>query len=281
MKIWSWNVNGIRSCTKRGFLRWLAGCEGTVVALQEVRASWSQLTAQQRSPGGLWSHVVSAAKPGYSGVGLYATTPPDELTTSLGEHAFDREGRVQIARWGQLVVANAYFPNGNGKERDNSRIPYKLAFYRAMFDRLEVERAAGRRVLVVGDFNTAHTAIDLARPKTNTKTSGFTEPERAELTRWLESGYVDTFRHFHPDEEGHYSWWSQRHGARQNNVGWRIDLVLASEAAMPFVQSATIAREVEGSDHCPVGVTLDPAIVGAQADEASAAEDAAQLEEVD
>ena len=169
------------------------------------------------------------------------------------------EGRVQLAHFGALVVANIYFPNGNGQERDNSRVPYKLEFYRQLHARLDALRAAGKRVIVLGDFNTAHAEIDLARPKENTKTSGFLHEERAELSRWLASGWVDTFRKFHPGP-GHYSWWSQRAGARERNVGWRIDYVLACPAAAAFVREAAIHPRILGSDHCPVSVGVDPSI---------------------
>ena len=157
------------------------------------------------------------------------------------------------------MVANVYFPNGNGKERDNSRVPFKLEFYRALFETLERLRRSGRRVLVMGDFNTAHREIDLARPRENRETSGFLPEERAELDRWLARGWVDTFRRFEPRPE-RYSWWSQRFGVRARNVGWRIDYVLASPAAMRFVRGAFLQPDVMGSDHCPVGVDVDPEI---------------------
>jgi exodeoxyribonuclease-3 len=179
----------------------------------------------------------------------------------LGRAEFDVEGRFQLARFGDLTIVNAYFPNGSGKERDNSRIPYKLEFYRAVFDRLEGERRAGRALLVMGDFNTAHQEIDLARPKENRKTSGFCDEERAELDRWLTAGWIDTFRRFEPGP-GHYSWWSQRFGVRARNIGWRIDYVLASDAAMRFVRRAHLWTAVTGSDHCPVGVEIDQQVLG-------------------
>src|SRR5262249_41595620 len=157
---------------------------------------------------------------------------PDQLDTSLGRADFDVEGRLQIARFGQLTLVNCYFPNGSGKERDNSRVPYKLEFYRALFERLQPLQRAKQPALVVGDFNIAHQEIDLARPKQNQKTSGFLPEERAEFSRWLNQGYVDTFRHFSKQPE-HYTWWSRRAGSRQRNVGWRIDYVLANEHAMP------------------------------------------------
>ena len=179
------------------------------------------------------------------------------METSLGDEAFDAEGRLQIARWGALTIANVYFPNGSGKNRDNSRIPFKLDFYRRLFEVLEPAFAAGEPVLVMGDFNTAHRPIDLARPKQNEKTSGFCPEERAELDRWLQAGWVDTFRAAHPDAEGHYTWWSQRGDVRARNVGWRIDYVLASPALAPLVTDAFILPDVQGSDHCPLGVEID------------------------
>jgi exodeoxyribonuclease-3 len=221
-----------------------------------------QLEAAGASPKGWHVHLSAAERPGYSGVALLTRRAPDSIETDLGEARFDREGRLQIARFGRLCVANVYFPNGSGRDRDQSRVPYKLDFYRALFDRLSAERRRGRRVLVMGDFNTAHQPIDLARPKANEKTSGFLPVERAELSRWLDAGYTDTFRATHPGEAGHYSWWSQRQGARARNVGWRIDYVLLSRAALPFLRATHIWPEVLGSDHCPVGVDLDPAILG-------------------
>ena len=157
-------------------------------------------------------------------------------------------------------MANVYFPNGNGKDRDNSRVPFKLRFYRTLFERLEKLRSDGAHVLVMGDFNTAHCEIDLARPRENQSTSGFLPRERRELSRWLAAGWADTFRRFEP-APGHYSWWSQRSGARARNVGWRIDYVLASPEALPFVRGAFIERTVRGSDHAPVGVDIDPRII--------------------
>jgi len=259
MRILSWNVNGLRACEGKGFSQWLASCGADIVALQEVRARPEQLPGHLREPEGWHVHFVSAERPGYSGVALFARERPDGIVTSLGEERFDAEGRLQLASFGRLVVANAYFPNGNGPQRDNSRIPYKLDFYRALHERLGRLRRSGRRVLVLGDFNTAHREIDLARPKSNVKTSGFRPEERAELDRWLTSGWHDTFRRFEPGP-GHYSWWSQRFGVRERNVGWRIDYVLASEAALRHVRTATIHPDVMGSDHCPVGVVVDAAI---------------------
>jgi exodeoxyribonuclease-3 len=256
MRIVSWNVNGLRACAKKGFSRWLSGSEAEVVGLQEVRARLDDVPEGLRCAPGWHVHVHAGERAGYGGVGLFARRPPDDVDVSLGESRFDREGRLQVARFGRLSVANVYFPNGNGKDRDNSRIPYKLDFYRALFEKVERLRRRGQRVLVMGDFNTAHREIDLARPKQNVETSGFTPVEREELDRWLRAGWVDTFRRYESGA-GHYSWWSQRYGVRDRNVGWRIDYVLASPNCLPFLRAAFLHPHVRGSDHCPVGVDLD------------------------
>ncbi len=254
-------MNGLRACARKGFLRWLAASRAEIAALQEVRARPEQLPPELSAPRGWHSRFSPAERAGYSGVALYARRPPDAVETSLGAARFDAEGRLQLARFGRLLVANAYFPKGSGTRRDNSRVPYKLAFTAALFERLERLRRGGLRVLAVGDFNTAHREIDLARPAQNRETSGFLPEERAELDRWLAAGWVDTFRVFEPGP-GHYSWWSQRSSVRARNVGWRIDCVFASPAAMRFVRGAFLCPEVTGSDHCPVGVEVDPAIFG-------------------
>jgi exodeoxyribonuclease-3 len=260
IRILSWNVNGLRACASKGFERVLRASRAQIVGVQEVRARPEQLPAPLRAPRRWHTAFQAAERPGYSGVGLYARREPDALETSLGVPEFDREGRLQLARFGGLVLANVYFPNGNGKQRDNSRVPFKLAFYRALFEKLEPLRRDGRRVLVMGDFNTAHREIDLARPHENRETSGFLPEERAELDRWLAHGWVDSFRRFEAGPD-HYSWWSQRFGVRARNVGWRIDYVLASPGALPFLRRAFLQPHVMGSDHCPVGVDVDPAIL--------------------
>ncbi|HEY8376069.1 MAG TPA: exodeoxyribonuclease III [Nannocystis sp.] len=258
LTIASWNINGFRAALRKDALRpWLAGGP-TIAGLQEIRAGAEPLDPVL-PPEYPFKHVFPARRPGYSGVALLSKFAPDEVDTRLGPR-FDPEGRLQLARFGRLVVANVYFPNGSGSERSNDRVPYKLAFYRALYKKLAALRKEGLRVLVMGDFNTAHREIDLARPKDNKNTSGFLPEERAELDRWLRGGYHDTFRRFEPGP-GHYSWWCQRGNCRARNIGWRIDYILACEAALPFVRSAAIHPHVMGSDHCPVSVTVDPEIV--------------------
>lgn len=258
MRLVSWNVNGLRAAERKGFLKTLDAFDADVVGIQEVRASEEQLSEALLEPDEHYFFLSTAtSRKGYSGVGLYSRYEVAAIETSMGEERFDIEGRLQLATIGELHIANVYFPNGSGTNRNHGRVPYKLAFYRKLFSLLAPGLKRGERWLVMGDFNTAHEEIDLARPKQNQKTSGFLPKERQEFSRWLAAGWVDTFRHLHPDAEGHYTWWSQRGGARARNVGWRIDYILASPGAMPYLTDAFICPEIMGSDHCPLGVVLD------------------------
>jgi exodeoxyribonuclease-3 len=260
VRIASWNVNGLRACARRGFSRWLSRAGADVVCVQEVRAFPEQLPPSLARPRAWHAVFAPAARPGYSGVATYARRPPDEVRVGIGEERFDVEGRLAFSRHGALLVVNAYFPNGNGRERDLARIPYKLEFYRTLREHLRPLAARGERIVVLGDWNTAYDERDLARPRQNRETSGFRPEERAELGRWFEEGWVDSFRHYEQGG-GHYSWWAQRADARARNVGWRIDLALVSPGAMPFLRAASIERHVLGSDHCPITVTFDTAVV--------------------
>lgn len=259
VRVLSWNVNGLRAIANKGFREWMAGSGAHIVGVQEVRALPEQLPEDLRAPSHWHARFVAAQRPGYAGVGLFANRAPDDHVSTLGIERFDVEGRMQLARFGRLTIVNLYCPNGNGRERDNSRVPYKLDFYRAVFELVQRKRKAGQRVLIMGDFNTAHRELDLARPKQNLKTSGFLVEEREELDRWLRAGWLDSFRVFEPGG-GHYSWWSQRGTARARNIGWRIDYILASPNVRPYLRGAFIQPQVLGSDHAPVGVDLDPAV---------------------
>lgn len=261
MRIVSWNVNGLRAAARKGFATWLADCDADMVALQEVRAKLEQIPAELRSAEGWHLELHDGERAGYSGVATFSRRSADQVRNQIDVPEIDCEGRLQFLEFGRLLLVNGYFPNGNGKNRDLSRIPYKLDFYRRLFDILEPERAAGRPILVLGDFNTAHQDIDLARPKQNRETSGFRPEERAELDRWLTQGWTDTFRQFEAGPE-HYSWWSQRKGVRERNIGWRIDYILASPGAVTFLQGAAIHPDVMGSDHCPISVEVSEEILG-------------------
>lgn len=261
LRILSWNVNGLRACARRGFGRFLARSGAFAVGVQEVRARAEQLPPALAPPRGWHLSLVAAERPGYSGVGLFSRVAPDRVETGLGVARFDREGRFQLARFGRLALANVYFPKGSGSARDNSRVPYKLAFYEAVLARLRAVARGGARVVVMGDFNTAHTELDLARPRDNRRNSGFLPEERRAFDRFLDAGFVDVFRREHP-EGGHYTWWRQWGGARERNVGWRIDYLLASAAAARHVRRSFLRPRVRGSDHCPVGVDFAPSLLG-------------------
>lgn len=255
-RIISWNVNGLRACARKGFLEFLERADADVVCLQEVRAFPEQLDESVRAPDGWHTFFHPAERPGYSGVAIYSRIEPTRVETSLGVDEYDVEGRYIEARFGRMTVASVYFPKGSGKERDNSRVPYKLGFYDEVFSRVDRLKRSGP-VFVTGDYNTAHAGIDLARPKGNVKNSGFLPIERDKLTEWVDAGWVDTFRRRHPEEEGHYTWWRQFGGAREKNVGWRIDYIFASPAGDRRVSDAFIWPNETGSDHCPVGVDLE------------------------
>lgn len=260
--IYSWNINGLRAIHKNGFVDWLNTLQNAIVGLQETRLEPSQIPDSLQDLDGWYLRVQSAERKGYSGVGVFSQFEPCEVETTLGRPEFDVEGRTMRLRFGELDVWTVYFPNGNGKDRDLSRIPYKLDFYAHLLERLSAQIEEGRKIIVMGDFNTAHHEIDLARPKDNVKTSGFRPEEREAFGAWIDAGFVDTFRAKHQDVEGRYSWWSQRFGVRERNVGWRIDYVLASPAAYAHVVEAEIHSDVMGSDHCPVSVEVEWDIFG-------------------
>lgn len=252
----SWNVNGIRAALRKGFLEWLESEPADIIGLQEVRALPDQIPKKFLNLANWHMHLHPAERKGYSGVGLLSKRPFDLVETGIGSHEHDLEGRIQRVKIGDLWIVNGYFPNGQGTNNDNSRVPFKLDFYSHLFTLLQPMLDAGEKVLVMGDYNTAHTDIDIARPDANRNTSGFLREERDEITRWINAGWIDTFRHFHPDATDRYSWWSYRAAARTRNVGWRIDYIMASPAALPFLISADIHDDVMGSDHCPVSVTV-------------------------
>jgi len=259
MKLISWNVNGIRAAAKKGFVEFLQGCEADLVFIQETKAQPDQLDSTLLEIPG-WGVAFSVCeRKGYSGTCVYwnkeTVGDPDEVVAGLGIERFDVEGRVIMARYGDLCVFGNYFPNG-GKGVD--RVDYKLDFYDHMLQRMNKLRREGRDVVVCGDYNTAHEEVDLARPKANKKTSGFLMEERLWMDRWIDDGWVDTFRHLHPAARDVYSWWSYRGGAREKNVGWRIDYFLVDEAARSRIVSAEIHMDQLGSDHVPVSLELRP-----------------------
>ncbi len=252
MRLISWNVNGIRAVQKKGFLDWFKKENPDILCLQETKAAPEQLDAALLQVPGYSACWCAAEKKGYSGVAVYTRQEPLSVAQGLGDAVFDSEGRTLILDMGDFVLFNIYYPNGGA---GNKRVPFKLAFYELFLKKAEAFRRQGRHVVIVGDVNTAHQPVDLARPKENVKNTGFLPEERAWVTRFLDAGYVDTFRHFTPDG-GHYSWWDFKTGARARNVGWRIDYCFIDQALLPALSHAFILGDVLGSDHCPVGITL-------------------------
>jgi exodeoxyribonuclease-3 len=254
MKIISWNVNGLRAVHKKGFLDVLRVTDPDILCLQETKAEPDQLPDEVRSPAGYFSYFShSKGRKGYSGVALYTKKEPLKVEYGIGIPSHDDEGRIVIGHYDDFVLLNVYFPNGGGGP---VRLQYKYEFYDAFLSFIEKLRKEGKKVIFVGDVNTAHEEIDLARPKENEKNTGFLPEERAWLDAVVNHGYVDTFRHFFPTKEGAYSYWDMKTRARDRNVGWRIDYIFVSPDLLPRVKGAGIMADILGSDHCPIWVEM-------------------------
>jgi exodeoxyribonuclease-3 len=256
LKLISWNVNGLRAAMKKDFLGSFQKLDADVVAIQETKLQDSQLDADMRGISAyqtFWSHCT--IKKGYSGVGTYSRVAPAGVCYGIGEPRFDAEGRIIEMDFGGLLFFNVYFPNG---QMSAERLQYKLDFYEAFFDYADRRRREGKSLVICGDYNTAHNEIDLANPKANENTSGFLRIERDWLDRIVARGYVDTFRHFHPDTVK-YSWWTYRFKARERNIGWRIDYFFATNDLIEAdrVKEAFIDNDIHGSDHCPIGLVVE------------------------
>lgn len=253
LRILSWNVNGLRAIYKKGFRDWLLRENPDILCVQETKSRADQVPSELKSIPGYNSYFTSGDRAGYGGVGLFTKEEPKAVGYSLGISGLDDEKRAIVADYGDLLLFDVYFPNGKASEE---RLRYKLRFYDLFLDELDRLKGEGKRMVICGDFNTAHHEIDIARPKQNERVSGFLPVERAWMDRLEGHGFVDTFRIFHP-EAGQYSWWDLKTRARERNVGWRIDYFFVSENLKKKVESAFILREVTGADHCPVGIELD------------------------
>lgn len=261
VRIFSWNINGIRAVVKKGLLEWIEKESPDIFCLQETKAYRDQVASDPeasvllRLPGydSCW---YSAEKKGYSGVATFSRLGFDSVQFGFSqddpENNFNTEGRLLVTEIGNLQIWNAYFPNGG---RGPERVEYKIKFYKKCLELWEKERKRGKTPVICGDFNTAHKEIDLARPQENSKTSGFLPEERAFIEKMISSGYVDVFRDFHT-EGGWYTYWDQVTRARERNVGWRIDYFLIPEEKKHLVKNAFIQMDVQGSDHCPVGLEI-------------------------
>jgi len=251
-KILCWNVNGIRAAQKHGFLEWLYGESLDILCLQETKAHPEQLDRDLQEPHGYHAYWNYPERKGYSGVATFTREKPLKVQNDFGVQDFDIEGRVIISEYPQFILFNVYFPNG---KKDESRLKYKMDFYDVFLDVVEPLRQKDEKLIICGDFNTAHKEIDLARPKENENVSGFLPIERAWMDKLVAHGYIDTFRHFNK-EPNQYTWWDLKSRARERNVGWRIDYFFVTENLLGSVSKAFIMPEVMGSDHCPIGIIL-------------------------
>lgn len=264
MRIVSWNVNGLRSIGKNGFWHAVWKLKPDILCLQEIKAESTQLPDEIREvPGFTVIFNSSRARKGYSGVAMYCKTPPESVELGLGsEERFDVEGRLITAIFEDFILCNVYFPNGG---QGPERLAYKLDFYDAFLVYIEELRAKHTKPLIFcGDINTAHEAIDLARPKENEQNTGFLPEERAWIDEVVATGYTDVYRARNPDRTGAYTYWDLKTGARDRNVGWRIDYFFVSNDVLPKVKNITIHSDIYGSDHCPLSLDIDACYIGHQ-----------------
>ena len=248
MRLIGWNVNGIRSCVKKGFLDFAADASPDILAIQEVKGL-------DRTPveiNGYKAVYNLAERKGYSGTALFFRTPPLDITTGLDDDEFNHEGRVITAEYPDFFLINVYVPNSQEELR---RIGFRLAFDEALREHITKLRKR-KGVIATGDFNVAHRPIDLKNPKQNEEHAGYSKAERESFQRLLDTGMIDSFRHFYPDKEGAYSWWSYMFKARERNAGWRIDYFLVSEELEGRMKDGGIYSSVLGSDHAPVFIDL-------------------------
>ncbi len=254
LKIFSWNLNGIRAAARNGFFSWLETQSPDVLLLQEVRCADADLQPDWLAPLGYRSLWCAAEKKGYSGVGIYTRLPvsDDEIYRGLGQPSFDNEGRILAFAYSKTLFVSAYFPNS---QRGGVRLPYKIDFCNHLLDWLTDFRKRGYEVIIGGDFNIAHTPLDLANPKQNEKNAGYLPEERQWMSKFIENGFIDSFRMFEKGG-GHYTWWSQRPGIRERNIGWRLDYHFITPGLAKSVVAAGIFPAVKGSDHCPVSLEL-------------------------
>jgi exodeoxyribonuclease-3 len=254
LNITTWNVNGLRAILSKGAWNWVQQSNPDVLCLQEIKSRPDQIAAESlvqfANHHAYWNPAV---RPGYSGVVTFTTSAPLSVEYGIGLQEFDHEGRVIRTRFPGFSIFNVYFPSG---QRGQDRVAYKLEFYSHLLDICDQLHRAGERLVLCGDFNTAHNEIDLRHPKANKNTSGFLPEERAWIDTYLSHGLVDIYRSLYP-QKVEYTWWTYLLNARKNNVGWRLDYFLVSEALVPYVRDVVINTDVLGSDHCPVTLSIE------------------------
>ena len=250
MKLISWNVNGIRACVGKGFLEFFREADADIFCIQESKMQEGQLDLDLPGYYQYWNY---AEKKGYSGTAIFTKKEPLSVANGIGIEEHDKEGRVITLEFEDFYMVTVYTPNS---QNELARLDYRMTWedaFLAYLKKLEEKKP----VIVCGDMNVAHKEIDLKNPKTNRKNAGFTDEEREKFSILLENGFIDTFRHFYPDQEGIYSWWSYRFKAREKNAGWRIDYFLVSKCLRDRLKDAKILTDVMGSDHCPVELTIE------------------------
>ena len=250
MKMISWNVNGLRAAVGKGFLEYFKETDADIFSLQETKLQEGQIELDLEGYHQYWNY---AEKKGYSGVAVFTKKEPLSVAYGIGVEEHDHEGRVITLEFDDFYHVTVYTPNS---QAENARLDYRMDWddaFRAYVKGLDEKKP----VIICGDLNVAHNEIDLKNPKTNRRSAGFTDEERGKFTELLEAGFVDSFRHFYPDMEGIYSWWSYRFKAREKNAGWRIDYYVTSESLREKLVDAKIHTQVMGSDHCPVELEID------------------------
>ncbi len=250
MKLISWNVNGLRACVGKGFTEFLLEQDADLFCVQETKLQEGQITLELPGYHQYWNY---AEKKGYSGTAVFTKTEPLSVSYGMGIEEHDHEGRMITLEYPDHYFLTVYTPNS---QRELTRLNYRMRWeedFLAYLQKLEEKKP----VVFCGDLNVAHQEIDLKNPKTNRMNAGFTDQERARFTALIEAGFIDTFRYFYPDLEGAYSWWSYQFSARAKNAGWRIDYFLVSDSLKEKLQDAVIYKDVLGSDHCPVGLSID------------------------
>mgnify|MGYP002779608906 CR=1 FL=1 len=262
MKIISYNVNGLRAALKKGFADWLATHPADVVCIQEAKAQQGDVDTKAINDLGYSDYWFCAQKKGYSGVTVFSKIEPDEVQCGTGHQVSDDEGRVMQLQFGKVRLINAYFPSGT---TGDVRQTYKYQWLDEFYEYIQELKQKHPHIILCGDYNIAHSDIDIHSPKTNQKTSGFLPEERAWMTKLYSNGWIDVFRHHRPGEKDRYSWWSQRFpSVREQNKGWRIDYISATESLKPFLKDADIFPAVKHSDHCPVYAEIDVATANTQ-----------------
>ncbi|RBP65268.1 exodeoxyribonuclease-3 [Alkalibaculum bacchi] len=249
MKLVSWNVNGIRAVLKKGFMDFFKEVDADVFCLQETKLQEGQLDLELEGYHQYWNY---AEKKGYSGTAIFTKTEPISVRYGMGREEHDKEGRIITAEFEDFFLLTIYTPNS---QKELARLDYRMTWEEAILEYFK-ELEAIKPIIFCGDLNVAHKEIDLKNPKSNRKSAGFSDEERAKFDVLVENGYIDTFRYFYPDKEDAYTWWSYITKARERNAGWRIDYFCTSKSLEDRLVDAQIYSEVLGSDHCPVGLTM-------------------------